>query len=146
MGIFDFLKRKKVVGKQAVPATGQQAASTPAAPTQATSEAQCAAITAAGAQCKSSSRENSKYCGRHKGHRAANGAAKTGTTAAAPATSNGKQVAHGDYRLFQNGNRFYFSKKTPAEAKESGASPVHEMPSDRTVVVTPNGLPVLKKT
>ena len=167
MGIFDFLKRKKVVGKTAVPAeptTHTKAATadratnganaTKAAASATPAKAQCAAITAAGTQCKSGSRENSKYCGRHKGYRATakapaakqmNGSAPVKAGRGAKTAASTSQVTHGEYRLYQNGNRYFFSKKTQAEAKQSGAQPVYAMPEARTVVVTPNGLPVLKK-
>ncbi len=107
---------------------------------------QCAAVTAAGTQCKSASRDNSKYCGRHKGYRAPAKAAAKPAAKKAPAKKASKaQVSEGDYKLFQNGNRFYFSKQTQAEAKAKGGVPVYEIPAGRTVVKTANGLPVLKK-
>lgn len=112
---------------------------------------QCAALTAAGDQCKRSAREGSKYCGSHKGYRPP---AKAKTVAAkdtAPAVKGAKdtkpaarreQVTKYGYKLYQNGNRFFFSKKAQADVT---GKPVYEMPKDRTVVRTPNGLPVLKK-
>ncbi len=132
--------------------------------------AQCAAVTASGSQCKSASRDGSKYCGRHKGYRAPakaaakapakKPAAKKPAAKKAPAKTAAKkpaakapakkaaaktQVSEGDYKLFQNGNRFYFSKQTQAEAKKKGGEPVYKLPAGRKVVKTANGLPVLKK-
>ncbi len=66
-------------------------------------------------------------------------------TAAKKTANSTKHVSHGDYKLYQKGNRFFYSKKTQAEAKKDGAQAVYKMPAGREVVVTPNGLPVLKK-
>lgn len=67
--------------------------------------------------------------------------AKTATKGANGASGRG-HVEHGGYRLYQKGNRYFFSKKS---AKDVDGEPVREMPTGRTVVTTPNGMPVLKK-
>lgn len=106
--------------------------------------AACAAVTAAGTPCKATARPNSKYCGRHKGYRASGG-----TSNAKSSTSSdnaGGHVSHNGYKLYQKGNRYFFSKKSQTEAKKAGAEPVFKMPADREVKETPNGLPVLKKS
>lgn len=177
MGFLSWFKRRKVVGKQAVEAEGQEPAgkttltidgdearsagtpaaapattdASPATTSTATKSDACAAITAAGTPCKGSARPGSKYCGRHKGYRAATGAkngatngAATGARNGAAAKTNGRrsQVEHNGYKLFQNGNRYFFSKKAQ---KDVTGQPVYDMPEGRSVTTTPNGLPVLKK-
>ncbi len=137
--------------KPAAKKAAAPAAKKAAAPAAKKATAQCAALTAAGGQCKRTARDTSKYCASHKGYRPpAKAAKKTDTKPVgkavkdtAPSTRR-THVAHNGYKLYQKGNRFYFSKKTQAEAKAGGADPVYEMPKDRKVVVTPNGLPVLK--
>lgn len=121
----------------------------PAAATKAT--AQCGALTAAGDQCKRTARDSSKYCASHKGYRPpAKAAKKTDTKPVGkkvkdtvPSTRR-THVTHNGYKLYQKGNRFYFSKKSQAEVKKNGADPVYVLPKDRKITVTPNGLPVLK--
>ena len=112
---------------------------------------QCAALTADGGQCKNSARASSKYCGSHKGYRPpAKAVAKTAKDTK-PAVKKAKdtkpsarrtQVTKYGYKLYKNGNRYFFSKKAQADVT---GSPVYTMPKDRAVVRTPNGLPVLKK-
>lgn len=115
---------------------------------------QCGAITADGGQCSRAARQASKYCGIHKGYRppTASVAAKAKDTKPSAARSrdtapSGRRahVSHNGYKLYQKGNRYFFSKKSQTEAKAGGADPVYEMPADRTVTETPNGLPILKK-
>ena len=115
---------------------------------------QCAALTAAGAQCKRSARQGSKYCGSHKGYRPPAAAVANKAKDTKPAVKKAKDTApsgrrthftHNGYKLYQKGNRYYFSKKSQADAKKDGAAPVYALPEGRSVSVTPNGLPVLKK-
>ncbi len=143
---------KKAAAKApAKPATKAAAAPAKKAAATAKATAQCAALTAAGGQCKRTARDTSKYCASHKGYRPpAKAAKKTDTKPVGskvkdtlPSTRR-SHVTHNGYKLYQKGNRFYFSKKSHAEAKAGGADPVYEMPMGREVVVTPNGLPVLK--
>ncbi len=131
-----------------------------AAPKTAKASAPCAALTAAGNPCKRTARDGSKYCATHKGYRApaakkapakaaAPKATKTNGTAKAAAPSKAAtprrvHVTHNGYKLYQKGNRFYFSKKTQAEVRQDGAEPVYELPANREIKVTQNGLPVLK--
>ncbi len=114
---------------------------------------QCGALSAAGDQCKNSAREGSKYCGSHKGYRppAKSVAAKAKDTkpkakkAADTAPSARRtQVAYKEYKLYRQGNRFFFTKKDRKDVA-AGSEPVYDIPDGRTVVTTPNGLPVLKK-
>jgi len=170
MGFLDWFKRKKVVGKQAVaveqtdaprketlhvdaPRTkagtaNGDATRTTSAPAdgKADLQAPCSAVTAAGEPCKNPAREGSKYCGRHKGYRtpgAATTRAKDTTGTKAP-SGRRTHFEHEGYKLYQKGNRFNFSKKTHAEMKENGFSPVYGLPDGKTVGSMPNGVPVLK--
>lgn len=112
---------------------------------------QCGAITASGVQCSRRAREGSKYCGLHKGYRPpASGAAKAAkdtkptvkTSKDTKPSARRTQVTKYGYKLYQNGNRYFFSKKTQ---KDVSGKPVYTMPSGYTTTRTPNGLPVLKK-
>ncbi|MGB0651608.1 MAG: hypothetical protein ACPGQL_00265 [Thermoplasmatota archaeon] len=70
---------------------------------------------------------------------------KTAKKPAAKATKAPRsQVDKDGYKLFKNGNRYYFSKKTQKEAAENGGRPVYEVPDGKAVEVTSSGLPVLK--
>lgn len=73
----------------------------------------------------------------------ANGAAKT-ANGAKTTKANGARThfEHNGFRLYQKGNRYFFSKKA---AKDVDGEPVREMPADRTIVTMATGLPVLKK-
>lgn len=112
---------------------------------------QCEALTAAGDQCKRSAREGSKYCGSHKGYRPPAKAATKGAKDTKPTVKAAKdtkpssrrsQVTKYGYKLYQNGNRYFFSKKAQ---KDVSGKPVYSMPSGYTTTRTPNGLPVMKK-
>lgn len=149
--------KKEVVAKKAVEAAPAKPAAKKA-PAKAKTPAkadkkqpQCEALTAAGDQCKNSAREGSKYCGSHKGYRPPAKATAAKAKDTKPATKGAKdtkpsarrtQVTKYGYKLYQNGNRYFFSKKAH---KDVTGQPVYTMPKDRTVVRTPNGLPVLKK-
>ena len=117
-------------------------------------QAQCAALTADGKQCRNQSRDSSKYCGSHKGYRHASTASKVKKADTKPRVAKAKDTKpstrrshyeHNGYKLYQKGNRYFFSKKSQADAKKDGAAAVYALPKDRSVTVTPNGLPVLKK-
>ncbi len=114
---------------------------------------QCAALSASGDQCKNSAREGSKYCGSHKGYRPPSKTTalqakdtKPKVAKAADTAPSGRrtQVAYKDYKLYRQGNRFFFTKKARKDVAE-GSEPVYDIPDGRTVVTTANGLPVLKK-
>jgi hypothetical protein len=112
---------------------------------------QCVALTPAGKQCQNSARAGSKYCGAHKSYQppgAATARAAKDSKPAVPKARDTKpagrrtQVSRHGYSLYQSGNRYFFSKKPQ---KDVAGTPVYSMPSGRTVVRTPNGLPVLKR-
>lgn len=146
--------------KKAAPAAKKPAAKKPAAKPAAKKPAakdddekrpQCLAITAAGGQCRNSARAGSKYCSRHKGYRVPSKAVAAKAEDTEPVVKKAKDTAPSarrtqykvdGYKLFQNGNRYFFSKKA---AKDVSGKPVYALPKDRKVVKTPNGLPVLKK-
>lgn len=75
---------------------------------------------------------------------AAKTTAATARKTTAAKTAGRVHVTHNGYRLYQKGNRFYFSKKSQAEVRPDGAEPVYEVPRNREIKVTQNGLPVLK--
>ncbi len=133
--------------KDTAPTARKASTSTPAA------RPQCGALTAAGGQCKSSARQASKYCGRHKGYRPPTAAVAAKAKDTKPAAKKARDTApaarrtvykEGDYALYKKGNRYNFSKKTQKEMKDQGFTPVFEIPSGKTVGSMPNGVPVLK--
>ncbi len=133
--------------KDTAPTARKASTSTPAA------RPQCGAITTAGGQCKSSARQTSKYCGRHKGYRPPTAAVAAAAKDTKPAAKKARDTApaarrtvykEGDYALYKKGNRYNFSKKTQKEMKDQGFTPVYEIPSGKAVGSMPNGVPVLK--
>lgn len=112
---------------------------------------QCVAVTPAGKQCQNSARAGSKYCGAHKSFQPPSAKKAAKAKDSKPAVKKAKdtkpagrrsQVTRHGYGLYQSGNRYFFSKKAQ---KDVSGTPVYSMPSGRTVVRTPNGLPVLKR-
>lgn len=146
-------KPAKAAKAPAKKAPARKAASSTASSTAGSTadRAQCEALTAAGKQCSRSARDGSKYCGLHKGYRPPAKAVASKAKDTKPTVKASKdtkpsarrsQVTKYGYKLYQNGNRYFFSKK--AQGDVSG-KPVYTMPSGYSTTRTPNGLPVLKK-
>ncbi len=143
-------QRAAAAGTKKVAAGAATAAPKRTAAKAATNGKQCGAITAAGAQCSRQARARSDYCGLHKGYqppakKAAVQANDTKPTVNAAKDTKPKarraQITKYGYKLYQNGNRFFFSKKAQ---KDVTGNAVYVMPKGKQVVRTPNGLPVLK--